>query len=69
MLPIATKSCQYSQNDIEFVISETRFLLDARIKPQSKLPWRAQIIVVHIMRKLNAEWKFVIEKLSMNKYS
>ena len=45
--PIATKSRKYSQNDRDFIKSETQRLVKAGIIRPSNSPWRAQVLVVH----------------------
>ena len=45
--PIATKSRKYSQNDRDFLKSETQRLVKAGIIRPSNSPWRAQVLVVH----------------------
>ena len=43
--PIATKSRKYCRDDLAFINSEVKRLLEEGIIEPSKLPWRAQVVV------------------------
>ena len=68
--PIVVPSRKYSQEENEFILSETKSLLDGGVISPSHSPWRSQVVIVtdeydHHKKRMAIDYSRTINKFTM----